>query len=229
MSSEQRPPGDSDEERLRSQLRTLPVFAGTMPRLDSDAAPEQPAELFLAWLAEAIEAGVREPHAMTLATVDAAGRPSSRVLILKGLADGQWQFATSRDSRKGQELAHTPWAAANFYWPELGRQVRLRGRVLDDGPAEAARDFLARGPGSRAESLVGHQSEPLADRSELERAFAEAQAQVEADPQLVPGHWALFSLVPDEVEFWQAHVERRHTRLRYALERGRWTRTLLWP
>jgi pyridoxamine 5'-phosphate oxidase len=218
-----------DEDELRSRLRTLRVFDGALPTFDTDDAPEHPAELFLAWLTGAIDAGVREPHAMTLSTVDADGRPSSRVLILKGLADGQWQFATSRASRKGRELAHTPWAAASFYWPEQGRQVRLRGRVLDGGPEEAARDFLARPSGSRAESLVGHQSEVLGDPAELDAALEEARARTQADPELVPEHWALFGLAPDEVEFWQADAERCHTRLRYALASGRWDRRRLWP
>jgi pyridoxamine 5'-phosphate oxidase len=218
-----------DEDELRSRLRELRVFDGALPTFDIERAPEHPAELFLAWLMEAIDAGVREPHAMTLSTVDADGRPSSRVLILKGLADGQWQFATSRASRKGRELAHTPWAAASFYWSEQGRQVRLRGRVRDGGPEEAARDFLARPPGSRAESTVGHQSEVLGNRAELDAALEEARARVQAHPELVPEHWALFGLVPDELEFWQAHAERRHTRLRYTLADARWKRELLWP
>jgi pyridoxamine 5'-phosphate oxidase len=223
-------PGHSeDEDRLRSRLRALRVFDGTLPSFDLSGAPEQPAELFLQWLLEAIEAGVREPHAMTLCTVDAAGRPSSRVLILKGLSDGQWQFASSRNSRKGQELAHSCWAAASFYWSEVGRQVRLRGRVLDAGSEEAAHDFLARPAASKAESLPGHQSEVLDRIEDLDAALAEAQAQVAANPQLVPDHWALYSLIPDEVEFWQGAADRRHVRLRYTLIGHLWTRETLWP
>jgi pyridoxamine 5'-phosphate oxidase len=207
----------------------LRVFAGALPAFETASAPEHPAELFLEWLLEAIEADVREPHAMTLSTVDPDGRPTSRVLILKGLADGQWQFATSRTSRKGRELEHSPWAAACFYWPELGRQVRLRGRVLDAGREEAARDFLARPEGSRAESLVGHQSEILDDPADLDVAIEQALAQVSADAHAVPEHWALYGLLPDEVEFWQADAGRRHTRLRYELAGTRWDRRLLWP
>jgi pyridoxamine 5'-phosphate oxidase len=207
----------------------LRVFAGALPAFETASAPEHPAELFLGWLLEAIEADVREPHAMTLSTVDPEGRPTSRVLILKGLADGQWQFATSRTSRKGRELEHSPWAAACFYWPELGRQVRLRGRVLDAGREEAARDFLARPEGSRAESLVGHQSEILDDPADLDVAIEQALAQVSADAHAVPEHWALYGLLPDEVEFWQADAGRRHTRLRYELAGTRWDRRLLWP
>jgi pyridoxamine 5'-phosphate oxidase len=214
---------------LRRRLRSLRVFEGKLPEFDTEEAPEHPAELFSQWLLAAIAAAVREPHAMTLCTVDAEGRPSSRVLLLKGLNDGRFEFATSRVSRKGHELAGTPAAGANFYWPEMGRQVRLRGHVLDGGPAEAARDFLARAEESRAESLLGRQSQVLDDPADLDAALTHAREQVSADPKLVPDHWALYQLVPDEVEFWQANRERRHVRLRYALLEGRWRRVRLWP
>ncbi len=217
------------DDPIRDRLRSLPVFAGELPGFDPSDAPEHPAALFWRWLEEAIDAGVREPHAMTLSTVDAAGRPSARVLILKGLADGGWQFATSRASRKGAELDATPWAAATFYWSEQGRQVRLRGRVLDAGPEAAARDFLARSEGARVEALAGSQSAPLRDPADLDAALDEAAGQLAAEPGLVAEAWALFQLVPDEVEFWQADRARRHVRLRYSLGDGGWTRGLLWP
>ena len=220
---------NDDDPGLRLRLRGLRVFEGELPVFDTDQAPTHPAELFLQWLLGAIDAGVREPHTMTLCTVDADGRPNSRVLLLKGLADGRFEFATSRASRKGRELAATPAAAANFYWPEMGRQVRLRGYVRDGGPAEAARDFLARAEESRAESLLGRQSEVLDDPADLDVALTEAREQVAGDPELVPEHWTLYQLVPDQVEFWQANRERRHVRLRYELVESRWRRVLLWP
>ena len=220
---------DVGDDELRVRLQALRVFDVELPAFDTDRTPEDPAELFRDWLLEAIEAGVREPHAMTLSTVNDDARPSSRALILKGLANGRWQFATSRNSRKGHELASTPWAAANFYWSEVGRQVRLRGGVLQGTTAEAARDFLARGNDSRAESLVGNQSAVLIDRTGLDAALEEARARVTADPQLVPEHWAPYHLIADAVEFWQADHARRHVRLRYELIGQRWSRELLWP
>jgi pyridoxamine 5'-phosphate oxidase len=211
------------------RLRDLSVFEGELPTFDVDNAPEHPAELFGDWLSNAIDAGLREPHAMTLSTVDANGRPNSRVLLLKGLDDGRWQFASSRSSRKGEELSETPWAAGNFYWSELGRQVRLRGRVLDSGPSEAARDFLARSRGSRAASLIGNQSQPLDHEEALAAALREAELRLDSEPMLVPEHWALFHLIPDEVEFWQADPDRRHVRLRYGFADERWSKQRLWP
>jgi len=223
------PMSDSEADDLRSRLRGLRAFDGDLPEFDTRRAPEDPAALFLEWLDHAIQEGVRDPHSLTLSTVDPDGRPNSRVLILKGVADGRWQFATSRSSRKGKELAVNPWAAVNFYWPQLGRQIRLRGRILDGGSDDAARDFLARPEGSRAESFAGNQSQVLTDPADLDAALEEARAQVSADPTLDPEHWALYHLVPDEIEFWQADRERRHVRLRYTLEVQRWTKALLWP
>jgi pyridoxamine 5'-phosphate oxidase len=200
-----------------------------MPVFSVSDAPKHPAELFLSWLLSAIDAGVREPHAMTLSTVDAQGRPTSRVLILKGVSDGRWEFASSRLSRKGRELESDPWAALSFYWSEQGRQVRIRGRVLAGGAEEGAGDFLARSNEARAAALSGAQSEILPSRDDLHEALAEAQARLARDPELVAPDWTVYGLAADEVEFWQAHPERRHVRLRYLLGDGIWRREQLWP
>lgn len=119
--------------------------------------------------------------------------------------------------------------ALNFHWREIGRQVRLRGRVLEGSADDAARDFIARSAGSRAQALTGNQSQPLRDPKDLERAIGESRQLLEADDDLVPEHWALFGLIPDEVEFWQADTERRHTRLQYRFEHSQWRRRRLWP
>lgn len=220
---------DGQARELRSRLRELPVFAGDLAQFDVSDAPHHPAELFLRWLAEAIDAGVPEPHAMTLSTADRDGRPNSRVLILKGLSDGRWEFASSRRSRKGAELGANGWAALGFYWPALGRQVRVRGRVLEAGPERSGVDFLDRSPAARAEALAGTQSAVLSHPEDLDAALREAHELVERNPQAVDEDWSLYGLLADEVEFWQAHSERRHTRLRYLLHEGVWLREQLWP
>jgi pyridoxamine 5'-phosphate oxidase len=215
---------------MRDLLRGLPVFAADLPYFDVGSAPRDPVPLFVQWLATAIEAKVPEPHAMTLATADAHGRPSSRVLICKDLdADGRWYFATSATSRKGFELAENPHGALVFYWPQQGRQIRVRGPVHASGAQDSAADFLARSPASRAEALTGRQSEFLDDPAELDTALQTAQARLAADPGLVAPGWTRYALAADEVEFWQADQDRRHTRLRYTREGGSWTRHRLWP
>ena len=115
---------------LRTTHRGLRVFDVELPDLDPAAAPAMPDLLFAVWLGHAIDTGVREPHATTLSTVDAEGRPRSRVLLLRRLTEGRCGFATSRTSRKGGELDVRPWSTLNFYWPQVGRQIRVRGRVI---------------------------------------------------------------------------------------------------
>jgi pyridoxamine 5'-phosphate oxidase len=131
-------------ESLRTRLRALPDFPADLPAFDPGTAPADPVELFLAWLEHALAAGVRQPHAFSLATVTASGSPSSRMLILKDLDDDGWQFATARTSRKGRELAENPRAAMNFYWSALGRQVRVVGSVVELSAEASARDWAER-------------------------------------------------------------------------------------
>ncbi|KAD3515452.1 pyridoxamine 5'-phosphate oxidase [Arthrobacter yangruifuii] len=151
---------------FRAQLRALPDFPDTMPAFDPETAPRDPEELFRLWFAEALAAGVRQPHAFSLATADPQGRPSSRMLILKDLDGGGWQFATARTSRKGAELARNPQAAMNFYWPELGRQIRVAGRVALLSAEESAADWEAR-PGADGSANPNWQLYALAP-SEIE-------------------------------------------------------------
>jgi pyridoxamine 5'-phosphate oxidase len=220
----------TEQAGLRELLRSQRVFPDTMPGFDPQAAPDDPVTLFLRWLEAAIAAAVPAPHAMTLATADDRGRPSSRVLICKDVdSDGRWYFASSSASGKGRDLAVNPGAALLFFWPRQGRQIRIRGAAGPTAEQASAADFLARPPASRAEGLVGHQSEPLDDLAELDQAFRQSHARVLADPDLVAPAWTLYALTADEVEFWQGHPERRHVRLRYQRSGSGWTRQLLWP
>jgi len=209
-------------------LRGLPSLAGPLPVLDPESTHADPDQQFAAWLADAIAAGITEPHALTLSTVDPAGRPSARVLILKDLTGGVWQFASSATSRKGKELANTPWAALTFYWPVLGRQVRVRGAVSVANAEDSARDFLARSPSARANALLGRQSDVLDSRAELDQALAASADQAERDPGAVAPGWTLYQVTADEVEFWQGDTGRKHVRVRY-VRAGTWSRELLWP
>jgi pyridoxamine 5'-phosphate oxidase len=214
---------------MRDYLRALPVFAGPLPAFDPDAAPEEPHTLFAEWLVAAVEAGVREPHAMTLSTVGADGVPSARVLILKNVDADGWQFAVHAHSPKGRELSLHPAAALTFYWPVQGRQVRVRGSVRAEPADRSAADFLARPPGSRAEALIGRQSQALSRREDLDTALAPARERIAGDPGFVTPHWTLYALAAEQVEFWQADRDRKHTRLRYERGRSGWTRGLRWP
>ncbi|WP_156411449.1 pyridoxine/pyridoxamine 5'-phosphate oxidase [Nocardioides sp. Soil805] len=216
-------------QSLRAELRALPVLSSVPRPFDVNSAPATPQELFVDWFRQAVDAGEAEPHAMTLSTCDALGRPDARVLILKDLDEQGWWFATSSASTKGQQLEQRPTAALTFYWRTLGRQVRVRGTVLTASDERAAADFRARGLGARAVALASRESQPLADPSECREAVQVARAALEAHPGLVSPNWALYSVNPDQVEFWQADPDRQHARLRYAGSGSRWVQTLLWP
>lgn len=213
---------------LRTRLRAVPTLTGTPPSWDPALAPETPHPLFVEWLLTAIDEQVPEPCAMTLSTVRADGRPNGRVLILKNVTDDGWQFASTSTSRKGDELATSPYAALTFYWIPLGRQVRVLGTVSAAGADETADDFLRRPEAARAEALVGRQSAVLEDPADIEVAVKEQAERIAAEPGLVAPNWTLYTVRAEEVEFWQADPDRRHTRLRYRLD-DVWTKELLWP
>lgn len=219
----------TDDDSLRARLRGLPAFGPDRGNFDPNLAPEAPHPLFVDWLDEAITAGVTAPHAMTLSTSGAERETTARVLILKDVGAEGWQFATDAGSPKAQAIAQNPRVALSFFWPAIGRQVRITGSASALSEAAAAADFLARPEGSRAATLVGHQSETLASREEYARTFERALARVRSDPELVSPSWTVYSVRADEVEFWQASDDRGHTRLRYRREAERWSRQLLWP
>ena len=210
-------------------MRGLPVLAGALPTFEVGEAPAGPIDLFVSWLREAASAGVVEPHVMTLATVDADGWPDARVLLLREVDESGWHFATDSISAKGRQLAGQSVACLVFYWPEQGRQVRVRGRVATLDREACARDFLTRSPVSRAASLAGPQSEVLPALSELDRAVSDAERRVADAPDTVFERHTVYVVVPSSVEFWQGDPDRRHVRLRYREVGGSWTKELLWP
>lgn len=214
---------------LRDRLRAVPTLTGAPPAFELSRAPGEPHELFIEWLLHAIDAGVPEPHAMTLSTIGPDNRPSARVLILKNVDRVGWQFASTATSRKGRELDANSGAALTFYWIPLGRQIRISGTAIPAGPDASARDFLARPASARAEALVGRQSQPLDDPAEIGTETAKAVERIEQNPGLTAPNWTLYTLRAEEVEFWQADPDRRHLRLSYSRTGDGWDRQRLWP
>lgn len=193
---------------------------------DCDADPLHQLKL---WLQEAIAAGVAEPTAMNLATVAADGRPNARIVLLKGLDDGELTFFTNYESRKGVCLAGNPFAALTLFWPELERQIRIEGRVARLDPARSDAYFASRPHGSRIGALASQQSRPLADAHALAERAAALKAQY---PEQVPRppHWGGYGLKADRVEFWQGRPSRLHDRVLYLpASDGGWTRSRLQP
>ncbi|TDT32279.1 pyridoxamine 5'-phosphate oxidase [Streptomyces sp. BK208] len=221
--------GTDLHELLRS-LRVWDPAVTALPPLDPAGAPGDPLELFTRWFAEAAEAGEREPHTMSLATSDAEGLPDARVVMLHGADADGWAFATHAGSRKGRHLDARPYAALVFYWPVLGRQVRLRGPVAAAPAEEALADLHARSTGALAAALTGRQSAELGSTDELARASEAAWERAGREPDAPAPSWTLYRLRPDEVEFFQGEARRRHVRLVYRRTRDDgWDRRLLWP
>lgn len=216
---------------IRDRLRALPSIQGSFPPHDFDAAPDDPLALFDRWLDEAIDAGLAEPHSLTLSTIDRNGRPDARVMILKNIDADGWHFATMRTSPKGRHIQANPNVALTFYWQKLGRQVRIRGIALDVGAAARDADFRARTFEARARGMVGRQSEVLGSEQELVDSVAEQTKLLGDDPAAVPANWAVYVVRASEIEFWQASERRLHARLRYrsAESSDRWSRERLWP
>ncbi|KAI9154876.1 Pyridoxine/pyridoxamine 5'-phosphate oxidase [Paramyrothecium foliicola] len=220
-----------EDDTLRQKIRSLKVLQGPFKDWNFGAFPATPHDAFKSWFQEAIEAGVREPHAMTLSTVDEAGWPDARVLILKNVDQRGWHFAIKSGSPKGRHLANSGYAALTFYWPEQGRQIRIRGKATILPEDECARDFADRPASSKVGALSSKQSEILENEDELFRAVEKAQRHLESDPSPVLPTWRVYAVNPIVVEFWQGASSRLHKRVQYKLspEDDHWAKHLLWP
>ncbi len=196
--------------------------------LDESASLADPLAQFELWLQQALSGELPEPNAMTLATVGADGRPSTRVVLIKGCDARGIVWYTNYDSRKGRELAAQPQAALQFHWVELERVVRIEGRVEKVDAAESDAYFASRPLDSRIGAWASPQSEVIASRSVLVTNAAKYGAQYLLNPPRPP-HWGGYHLVPDRWEFWQGRRSRLHDRLRYQLQEQRWIRERLAP
>ncbi len=194
---------------------------------EADAATD-PLRQFETWMDEAFAAKVPEPNAMTLATVGADGRPSTRIVLIKGFDARGIVWFTNYDSRKGRELAVHPYAALQFHWVELERVVRIEGRVERVDDAESDAYFASRPLDSRIGAWASPQSQVIESRGVLVANAAKATAKFLLNPPRPP-HWGGFRLQPDSWEFWQGRKSRLHDRLRYRLENGAWVRERLAP
>jgi pyridoxamine 5'-phosphate oxidase len=196
--------------------------------LDETASAADPLQQFQLWLDQALSAELPEPNAMTLATVGANGRPSTRIVLIKGVDARGFVWYTNYGSRKGQELAHQPFAALQFHWVELERVVRIEGRVEKVSGEESDAYYATRPLDSRLGAWASPQSQVIAGRGMLVAGAAKAAAQYLLHPPRPP-HWGGYRLLPDSYEFWQGRKSRLHDRLRYRQAEGAWLRERLAP
>jgi pyridoxamine 5'-phosphate oxidase len=202
--------------------------------LDESSVSPDPLRQFGRWLDEAVKAQMKEPNAMTLATVDGGGRPSARIVLLKAFDERGFMFFTNYRSRKGHDLGGNDAAALLFFWPDLERQIRLEGVVTKADPGESAAYFAERPRPSQLGAWASPQSEPIAGRAALEAKLSSVVARYgeSGDAVPCPPHWGGYRLLPDTIEFWQGRASRLHDRIRYRRSAGRpaaWTIDRLAP
>ncbi len=194
--------------------------------LESQAAAS-PFDQFAAWFDEALAAEVPEPNAMTLATADTAGRPSARIVLVKGADERGFVFYTNYESRKGLELAENQRASLLFFWQPLERQIRIEGHVEKVSDDESDAYYKSRPLGSRIGAWASRQSQPVT-REALEAATREAEQRFGETPPR-PQHWGGYRVVPDRFEFWQGRPSRLHDRLVYELNAKQWRLSRISP
>lgn len=198
--------------------------------LDESDAGDDPLALFARWFDEAVDAEVHEPNAMALATATRDGRPSSRIVLLKGLDARGLAFFTGYRSRKGRELDDNPWAAATMLWHPLQRQVRVEGAVTRLSADESDAYFTSRPRGSQIGAVASPQSDPIDDRSILEQRVAEVEDAFAGRDVERPATWGGYRIALDSIEFWQGRSNRLHDRLRFTrTTEGVWARERLAP
>lgn len=201
----------------------------TLLAMDEHELDTDPVRQFAVWYAEAQAAGLPQPDATALATATADGRPSVRMVLLKGHDEGGFVFYTNHESRKGSELAANPHAALAFHWQPLRRQVRVEGPVECVRDTESAEYFATRPRGSQIAAWASPQSSVVASRADLDRLYEETVARFGADQIPPPPFWGGYRLAPVTVEFWQGRDNRFHDRIRYERGRDGWARTRLAP
>ncbi|WP_419419537.1 pyridoxamine 5'-phosphate oxidase [Legionella sp. D16C41] len=198
--------------------------------LSDDNIVQNPFDLFKSWFAEILTVEKSDPNAMVLSTVDEQGYPDSRVVLLKGLEHETFIFYTNYKSKKASQLERVPYAALNFYWPQMSRQVRIRGEVRKTSAAQSDAYFATRPLESQVSAVASPQSCPIQNRQILEENYNKQELIYKQNQRLTrPQNWGGYYLIPHEIEFWQGRDKRLHDRLQYYKENEQWAYQRLAP
>lgn len=190
---------------------------------------DDPVDLFRQWLDEAVNSEVDEPNAMSLATIDEDGTPNNRIVLLKGVGERHVRFFTNYNSRKGKDLDANPLAAVSFWWPELERQVRMKGRVVKISREESDSYFQSRPRESKLGAWASEQSSHVKNRDELQQSYDAVEKRFRNTTIPTPEFWGGFQINVNEIEFWQGRPSRLHDRFLFMYENGNWTHKRLQP
>jgi len=196
---------------------------------DETSVDKNPMKQFEIWMHEAIESGVNEPNAMTLATVSINGKPNARIVLLKEFDTAGFIFYTNYESTKGIEISENPNAALVFFWKEQARQIRIVGNVEKISRVESEKYFHSRPRESQLGAVASKQSSKIEKRSLLESKFQELQIAFDGKEIPLPENWGGYRVVPFEMEFWQGRESRLHDRILYKLVNGEWQISRLSP
>ncbi|MFI4918918.1 MAG: pyridoxamine 5'-phosphate oxidase [Legionellales bacterium] len=197
--------------------------------LNEDSIQIDPIAQFKLWFEDVLQNEKNDPTAMVLSTVDAQGQPDSRVVLLKGLEQGTFVFYTNYLSTKATQIEKNPYAALNFYWPQMARQVRVRGRIQKVSVKESDTYFSSRPIKSQLSAFISPQSQEIINRAVLETALNDLIQQHGQEPIMRPNHWGGYRLIPDEIEFWQGRDNRLHDRIHFYMQEGKWLHHRLAP
>lgn len=190
--------------------------------LNEEVLPDDPIIQFKQWFEDVLKKENIDPTAMVLSTVDDRGYPDSRVVLLKGLDDGNFVFYTNYQSTKAAQIKVNPYVAINFYWPQMARQVRVRGQVKQVDPACSDLYFLSRPIKSQFSAIASPQSQEIKDRRSLENALNELIEKHGQQPVVRPAYWGGYMIIPEQIEFWQGRDNRLHDRIQYFRQDEQW-------
>lgn len=201
----------------------------TKAELSEADVNSNPIEQFKKWFSEASIAQVPEPNAVSVATVSAEGRPSSRIVLLKGYDESGFVFFTNYESRKGREIIQNPYVSLLFFWPELERQIRIEGKAEKISTKESMNYFFSRPIGSQLGAWASAQSAIIEGRSILEKKMSELKVKFQGKEVPFPAFWGGFKVVPETIEFWQGRKNRLHDRIQFAKTNSGWKISRLSP